>query len=370
MKNRRVAELIDMKQRRAKDIEEFILNAGENGVVTKDICERFKLAASTAGSYLKELVNSGLVTKKEGTYPHVFIWSDKIAKEEPKEEEKTTEEPEIAMGGVDLDVVIPAKNIDQRDVIYASSRSGGGKFFKYLVLTPWTYKATVIGILDEGHPVLDLNSTQFVYIGDDPETGVKMYADLSNVCSRGNKTFGQKITKISVDHMDAVKYFLARYYRIEAKTRDSAGSDFKLKELEGRLKASEGARQKLINDLDRERKHHQEQYKEKCDDYDMLQAEHIARMIEFDDTKKMLTESNENLKSAIEQIDMLQAQLKAKENQPVQQKIDPEYTEKLESTIGNLSIANERLMVETNLQHEHIDTLTKIIFVALKGSKS
>ena len=358
MKNRRVAELIDMKQRRAKEIEEFILNAGENGITTKDVCERFKIAASTAGSYLKELMDSGLITKKEGAYPHVFIWSDSVAKkEEPTEEEKTTEEPEIAMG-------------DQRDVIYASSRSGGGKFFKYLVLTPWTYKATVIGILDEGHPVLDLNSTQFVYIGDDPETGVKMYADLSNVCSRGNKTFGQKITKISVDHMDAVKYFLARYYRIEAKVRDSAGSDFKLKELEGRLKASEGARQKLINDLDRERKHHKEQYKEKCDDYDMLQAEHIARMIEFDDTKKMLTESNENLKSAIEQIDMLQAQLKAKENQPVQQKIDPEYTAKLENTVGNLSIANERLMVETNLKAEHIDTLTKIIFVALKGNKS
>ena len=348
MKNRRVAELIDMKQRRAKEIEEFILNAGENGITTKVVCERFKIAASTAGSYLKELMDSGLITKKEGAYPHVFIWSDSVAKKE-----EPTEEPEIAMGGVELDVVIPAKNIDQRDVIYASSRSGGGKFFKYLVLTPWTYKATVIGILDEGHPVLDLNSTQFVYIGDDQETGVKMYADLSNVCSRGNKTFGQKITKISVDHMDAVKYFLARYYRIEAKVPDSGSNNFRIKELESRLKASEGARQKLINDLDREMKQHQKQYKEKSDDYDMLQAEHIARMIEFD-----------------EQIDMLQAQLKAKENQPVQQKIDPEYTAKLENTVGNLSIANERLMVETNLKTEHIDTLTKIIFVALKGNKS
>lgn len=370
MKNRRVAELIDQKQRRAKEIEEFILNAGEKGVVTKDVCERFKIAANTAGSYLKELVNSGLVTKKDGAYPHIFIWSDKVAKEEPTEEEKAVEEPEIAMGGVELDVVIPAKNIDQRDVIYASSRSGGGKFFKYLVLTPWTYKATVIGIFDEGHPMLDLNSTQFVYIGDDPETGVKMYADLSNVCSRGDKTFGQKITKISVDHMDAVKYFLARYYRIEAKVRDSAGSDFKLKELEGRLKASETARQKLINDFDRERKHSRERYQEKSDDYDLLQAELKARIIELDDTKKMLTESTGNLKSAIEQIDMLQAQLKAKENQPTQENVDPEYVAKLENSIGNLSIANERLTVTTNMQNEHIETLTKIIFVALKGNKS
>ena len=360
--NGHTRDSIDKKQKKLKEIEEFVINSGSKGVTIKDICEKFNLGAATAARYAKEMHDSGVISRGSrggATQPYVYTWSNS------KEPEKKEEEPEEPIGGVELDVVIPAKNVDQRDVIYASSRSGGGYFFKYLVLTPWAHKATVIGIFDEGHPMLDLNSTQFVYIGEDPKTEKKMYADLSNVCSRGDKTFGEKVTKISVDHMDAVKYFLARYYRIEAKTRDSEGSNFKIKELESRLKASEGARLKLINDLDRERKEHKRVYQEKCSDYGLLQAEYKARMQEFDDTKK-LSDANESLKSAIDQIDTLQSQLKASKTTV---KIDPKYNEGyikgLESSIDALKVEYAALEAANKCLQDHNVDLYKIVIAAL-----
>lgn len=352
---RHVLDCMDKKQKKLKEIEEFIINSDSKGVTVKDICEKFNLTATTAARYVKEMHDSGVISRGV-KQPYVYTWSNS------KEPEKKVEEPEEPSGGVEFNVVIPAKNVDQRDVIYASSRSGGGLFFKYLVLTPWAHKATVIGIFDEGHPILDLNSTQFVYIGEDPETGKKMYADLSNVCSRGDKTFGKKVTKISVDHMDAVKYFLARYCRIEAKTRDSEGSNFKVKDLESRLKASEGARQKLINDLDRERKQHKQAYQEKCSDYGLLQAEYKTRMQEFDDTKKMLSDANESLKSAIEQIDTLQSQLTAAK---ATVKADPTYVKQLEVSFDTLKVEYAALEAANKCLQDHNVDLYKIVIAAL-----
>lgn len=362
--NGHVLDSMDKKQKKLKEIEEFVINSGSKGVTVKDICEKFNLTATTAARYVKEMHNSGVISRSVKQHYYVYTWSTS------KEPEKKVEETEEPSGGVEFDVVIPAKNVDQRDVIYASSRSGGGLFFKYLVLTPWAHKATVIGIFDEGHPVLDLNSTQFVYIGDDPETGKKMYADLSNVCSRGDKTFGKKLTKISIDHMDAVKYFLARYYRIEAKTRDSEGSNFKVKDLEGRLKASEGARMKLINDLDRERKEHKQVYQEKCGDYSLLQAEYNTRMREFDDTKKMLSDANESLKSAIEQIDTLQSQLNAaKATVKADPKYNEDYIKGLESSVDALKFEYASLEAANKCLQDHNVDLYKIVLAALGTGK-
>lgn len=357
--NRHVLDCIDKKQKKLKEIEEFIINSGSEGVTVKDICEKFNLTATSAARYVKGMYNSGVISR-DTKQPYAYTWSNS------KEPEKKEAEPEESSGGVELDVVIPAKNVDQRDVIYASSRSGGGLFFKYLVVTPWAHKATVIGIFDEGHPMLDLNSTQFVYIGDDPETGKKMYADLSNVCSRGDKTFGKKVTKISVDHMDAVKYFLTRYYRIEAKVRDSEGSNFKLKDLENRLKASEEARKKLIGDLDREKKHNKQAYQEKCGDYEFLQNEYNARMQEFNDTKKMLSEANESLKSACEQIDTLQSQLKASKTTV---KADPSYVKQLEVSFDALKVEYAALEAANKCLQDHNVDLYKIVFAALGTGK-
>lgn len=361
--NKPILDRIDKKQKNLKKVEEFIINSGSSGVTVKDICEKFNLPATTVNRYVKEIYNSGTISRGV-KQPYVYTWSNS------KEPENKAEESGEPIGGVELDVIIPAKNVDQRDVIYASSRSGGGYFFKYLVLTPWAHKATVIGIFDEGHPMLDLNSTQFVYIGDDPGTGKKMYADLSNVCSRGDKTFGEKVTKISVDHMDAVKYFLARYYRIEAKVRDSEGSNIKVKDLESRLKASENARNKLIEDLNRERTHHKEVYQEKCGDYEFLQAEYNARMQEFDDTKKMLRDANESLKSAIEQIDTLQSQLQASKDTV---KADPKYNEGyikgLEATVESLKCVNASLAASNKCITDHNVDLYKIVIAALGVKK-
>ena len=367
-----VMDKMDAKQRKMKEIEEFILNSGDKGVTVKELCERFKTASSTTGKYVTELYKSGVIAKKDSGYPYKYIWRQEEKVNDEDIVQELDDDKSVELGGVELDVVIPAKSVDQRDVIYASSRSGGGKFFKYLVLTPWENKATVIGIFDEGHPVLNFNSTQFIYIGNDPETGKKMYADLSNVCSRGNMTFGKKVIKISVEYMDAVKYYLSRYYRIKTNALDSS-SDLKVKELEDRLKASEETRKKLVSDLDRERKNFGQICQEKDNDHKMLLEEHKTRLIELDETKQMLTESTESLKDACDQIDKLREELDNAEERIEQLKKelnenpakDSDYVKGLEASVDALKFEYASLEAANKCLTDHNADLYKIVIAAL-----
>ena len=106
------------------------------------------------------------------------------------------------------------------DVVWVSSRSGEGAFFRYLVITPWEYKAMVLGIFEEGHPKLNVNDPYYVYIGDDPEKGVRLYADLRNTCQRGYRQFGEKVMHVNQDLFDDVKGRLARSMGISCKKID------------------------------------------------------------------------------------------------------------------------------------------------------
>lgn len=214
---------------RLKDLLEIIINS-PNGMSTKEMASAIKVSADSARMYVKDLLERNLiaVSHQEGKtriYKAVDPASVKVIEEQPVKEVEAPKEDLMPVGhsGKEFEPgsYIPCGDTCRPgDVVWVSSRSGEGAFFRYLVITPWEYKAMVLGIFEEGHPKLNVNDPYYVYIGDDPEKGVRLYADLRNTCQRGYRQFGEKVMHVNQDLFDDVKGRLARSMGISCKKID------------------------------------------------------------------------------------------------------------------------------------------------------
>lgn len=252
-------------ERHLKQAAEMALNSDE-GICVKDIAREFNISSNSARRYMLTLLDRNLV------YPAGKVGKTVLYKAvEPKSEEQpanldvqeveTSKEDLMPVGHSGKEFApgsyIPCTDeCKPGDVVWISSRSGEGAFFRYLVITPWEYKAMVLGIFEEGHPKLDLNDPYYCYIGQDPESSVKLYADLRNNCQRGYKQFGERVMHVDQDLFDDVKARLARSMGIDRMKVKEADPDVvkllksKIEKLEESNKRGTESVKKLLARID------------------------------------------------------------------------------------------------------------------------
>ena len=223
--NERGLRLHEERKARIEKVCELII-ASKDGLCAKDLTVELKITADTLRVYLKELLAKDLiyVAAKDGK-TRIYKWN---ANHEEKPADMIDDKVRTVPEGKDFEpgTFVPCGDVCKPgDIVWVSSRSGEGQFFRYLVITPWERKATVLGIFPEGHPSLNLNDPNYVYLGNDPETGEGLYADVTNNCSRGYKQFGERLMHIDKDCMDAVKNRLARVMQIDVCKKSESESD-------------------------------------------------------------------------------------------------------------------------------------------------
>lgn len=212
-----------LHQERQSKIQQVykMLAESDEGLSAKDLSVHINVTADTIRLYLKELLRRDLiyVAAKDGKSR---LFKANMSPKPPKTEEEAKEKIEEALpvspDGKEFEpgTFVPCGDVCKPgDIVWVSSRSGEGQFFRYLVITPWERKAMVLGILAEGHPNLNLNDPNYIYLGNDPETGEGLYADVTNTCQRGYKQFGELLMHVDKDCMDAVKNRLARVMQID-----------------------------------------------------------------------------------------------------------------------------------------------------------
>lgn len=236
-------------ERHLKQAAEMALNSDE-GICVKDIAREFNISSNSARRYMLTLLDRNLVypagkVGKTVLYKAVEPKSEKQPANLDVQEVETSKEDLMPVGHSGKEFApgsyIPCTDqCKPGDVVWISSRSGEGAFFRYLIITPWEYKAMVLGIFEEGHPKLDLNDPYYCYIGQDPESGVKLYADLRNNCQRGYKQFGERLMHVDQDLFDDVKARLARSMGIDRMKINEADPDI-VKLLKSQLEKAKAA---------------------------------------------------------------------------------------------------------------------------------
>lgn len=349
--------LMAKRAENVKQLCNYILGRGTTGATIKDMAVSMGWKADTIRSYIEDLLGNGYVTRERapgrGT-GYKYFWSDAV--ETVPEEKEETVMPEHE-GGTVIDPGTQrncSSFCKQGDVVYCSSRSGDGEFFRYLVIIPWARKATVACIFPEGHPNVDLNNPEMIYIGDDPENGLKLYADITNICQRGYKTFGERVMHIDKDNMDAVKNRLSRVMCIECakSVEDSAVTKLKAelsraeKQLSVLIRASDKATEKT----------------------EALQADYIALSNQADQYKQLMEEAQEMCKTYGDENQKL-----LDENAQLRQEImdvessktegpDPEYVDKLERNYGDALLKTKELETRAKCYADQIEFMRQVIF--------
>ena len=366
------------KQSLINDICEFIINEGENGATVKELCVKFKISATSAYRYLDDLTHQGNVSCRREGRSKVWFWAP--PKETAEEAEKAEQEAfeiaeEVHPGGRIFEEIRPARNVDQGDVVWCSSRSGDGQFFRYLVMVPWERKATVIGVIPEGHPCYNANDARYGPIGVDPETGEALFADISNTCSRGYAQFGEKLMKVSAENMSELKGVLSRYHRIPQKLVPVTKVDDdiwkkRFEDLNLKLKAS--MNDASINGA---------KVVELTEANDDLKEKLKAAYLECDEKKQACEEAQKTAKDAINEIERLtfaneslrktaedlQAENKKLEEDAAQHvEGDVIFTEDTKETIDSLLWKISLLEKELEGKNEMITVLKQIVFKSLK----
>ena len=208
------------RQSRIQQVYKLLAESDE-GLSAKDLSVHMSVKADSIRLYLKELLARDLiyVAAKDGkTRLFKANMSPKPPKTEEEAKAKIEEALPVSPDGKEFDpgTFTPCGDVCRPgDIVWVSSRSGEGQFFRYLVITPWERKAMVLGIFAEGHPALNLNDPNYIYLGNDPETGEGLYADVTNTCQRGYKQFGDLLMHVDKDCMDAVKNRLARVMQFD-----------------------------------------------------------------------------------------------------------------------------------------------------------
>lgn len=211
----------DKKKYKQQKIDEVagMFSASSDSLTVKDVSVDLKIPVESARKYVRELFKSGLicVAKTEGK-AHSYKWADGNVIVTEEKEEQAFETPGKEF---EPDEFIPCDSFcKQGDVVYISSRSGDGAFFKYLIMTPWDRKATVIGVIDEDNPRFDANDPNLIFIGADPEKDVSLYADVTNTCSRGYKQFGERCMHVEADKLEDVKQRLTRTLQLSVSSSE------------------------------------------------------------------------------------------------------------------------------------------------------
>ena len=366
---------VEKKKAILNDICEFIINEGENGVSVKELCVKFKVSATSAYRYLDDLVHQGNVSCRREGHSKVWFWAP--PKETAEEAEKAEQEAfeiaeEVHPGGRIFEEIRPAHNVDQGDVVWCSSRSGDVQFFRYLVMVPWERKATVIGVIPEGHPCYNANDARYVPIGVDPETGEELFADISNTCSRGYAQFGEKLMKVSAENMSELKSVMSRYHRIPQKLVPVAKVDDdiwkkRFEDLSLKLKAS--MNEAKINGV---------KVVDLTETNDDLKEKLKAAYQECDEKKQAWEEMNTVAKNAMDHISELEAENKKlwENNKALEEAAaqhvegDVIFTEDTKETIDSLLWKISLLEQELKDKNEMITVLKQITFKSLaKGGE-
>lgn len=354
---------LEQKAKRMKNILELLLN-NPDGLSIKEVAIDLGLSSETVRRYMKELLTDGdiKITHKVGK---LAVYAHKDSTARPAAIQELPEH----IGGRTFEEVKPAIHVNQGDVIWCSSRSGDGQFFRYLVMVPWERKATVLGIFPQGHPALNMNDARFVSIGVDPETGEELYADISNACSRGYAQFGEKLMTISAENLAEVKRVMARYHRIPQKMVPVTKVDDdiwkkRFEDLSVKLTASMNeasiAGSKIV---------------ELTEANDDLKQQLKTAYLECDEKKQACEEAQKTAKDAIGHISELEAENKKlwENNKVLEEAVAQQEDHELRETI---SADHEALLWKISLleqelkdKNEFITVLKQITFKSLKGGE-
>ena len=209
---------------RIDTIAKTVLVNYPKGFTVKEAAYDTKLPPHAIRQYLKTLAEEGRCQEigKDGKSV-IYILSDfltdkqeEAAKEEvAKIEEAAKEEPPKVCAGREFENPRSVTSVVAGDISWVSSRSGNGLFFRYLILIVHSYKATCVNVFPEGHEAVNINDPNFIFVGEDPESGENLYADLTNVCQRRFSAFGERCTHISPEHMENVKNRMARLLKVD-----------------------------------------------------------------------------------------------------------------------------------------------------------
>lgn len=224
---------------RIDTIAKTVLVNYPKGFTIKEIAYDTKIHPNVVRRYLKTLVEEGrcLEIGKDGKSV-IYILSDfltdkqeEAAKEEvAKQEEAAKEEPQKVCAGREFENPRSVTSVVAGDISWVSSRSGNGLFFRYLILIAHSYKATCVNVFPEGHEAVNINDPNFIFVGEDPESGENLYADLTNVCQRRFSAFGERCMHISPEHMENVKNRMARLLKVDIHPVGDQGTVKKLRD--------------------------------------------------------------------------------------------------------------------------------------------
>lgn len=370
------------EQREAKLLKVYEAMLNSNGMSIKEIAVDFKISSNLARKYVTDLIDRNMVRldRKEGKTPVYTVVKAEIT-EQPKDEPKPVEALEVKPDGKEFEPgsYIPCSNVCKPgDVVWISSRSGEGQFFRYLIITPWERKAMVLGVMLEGHPQLNLNDPYYVYIGVDPETQLSMYADIRNNCQRGYKQFGERLMHVDKDLFDDVKALLARSMGFDPCKDKSVvierlrNASDRQKELMAKLREeNEGLRQDLKNSYI-----HQDEYKKAADD-----ATELNRKLsdENDRLQKKYLQADDSITQMHRECSRMSKELDdaKKENaDPKQQISDISATDatviqpKYDDTVMGMIIDSEVKKTKIEMYEEEIKMLRQLVFGMIKGGTS
>lgn len=369
------AKMAEEKERRTKAILEYISNS-EDGVTVTEISVDLKLPYESARKIVVELRDQGAVYpfRNEGK-SLVYIDKARYGENAPSKEEtqaviEKRKEELTEQGGKMFEEIKPAIHVNQGEVIWIQSRSGDGAFFRYLIITPWERKATVVGLFAEGHPMLNVNDPRFVDIGTDPESGEELYADVSNFCSRAYAQFGERLMTVDEEHLEDVKKRIARYHRLKLNVTNESDAVIKLKGvvnsmktkmdelnandilLKDRLKAEINKNEELNKLIDKS----QQTAKAAIDEVDACHKKldsYSVALVGFKGDIEKLTDENKKLYDLNKSLEEAVAQAKEPSN------------EDMDALLWKISLLEKEL----ECKNETIVMLKQIVFKSLKGGE-
>lgn len=214
---------VAQKNEKIEKLVKTVLVNYPKGFIIKEVAADSKLNGFTTRKYILELIKEGRVKMigKDGKNI-LYILSDfltdkqeEAAKEVVAKQEEAEKEQAKVCAGREFKDPRSVTSVVAGDISWISSRSGNGLFFRYLILIVHSYKATCVNVFPEGHEAVNVNDPNFIFVGEDPESGENLYADLTNVCQRRFSAFGERCVHISPEHMENVKNRMARLLKVD-----------------------------------------------------------------------------------------------------------------------------------------------------------
>ena len=329
-------EVKEVKQERLDRIRKLIAESAD-GITLKNISIETNIPIETARKYVKELVETDYIYRKRTDGPrgaYAYFW-----KEGGDEEDSDVA---VSESGVEKDPdsqVKCGRFCKPGDVVYVSSRKGEGQFFRYLVITSWEKKATILCVFPESYKLINLNDPNYICIGADPETGKNLFADITNVCQRRYDQFGERLFHVNKEDMELVLKRLGRSMHIPMKV-DVDETVVSLRTAATKLEAENDELKAKINEAN----HYRE---EELND---LFSQNTRLNAELD----QLRDYNQELLDMINHRDGSSSEY------------DSDYVEKLESKYGESLITLSRVTALRDAYKEHYEFLQKLLLLPLK----